>query len=77
MQKEHPLDRLMRRFRGLLILLLFIAAPVMLLSYGWMMVKAYHALPGLLFSIIFIAHLSGWIGVASLLDSRSEQLPPQ
>jgi len=73
MQKEHPLDRLARRFRGLIILMLFISAPIMLLSYGWMMVQSFKYMPGWLFSIVFIAHLFSWLGISSLFDSQQER----
>jgi hypothetical protein len=74
---EHPIDRMMRRFRGLFLSLAVFALPVMIISYGWLMVKAYHILGGPVFVVVFLSHVIGWIGIASLIDSLTERKNPQ
>lgn len=78
MQKNNPFDRLARRLRGFFILSLFLAVPVVLISYIWMIGVAYHSSPGWIFAIIAISHLLIWLALASILDMRQEQKnPPQ
>ena len=63
----------MRPLRGLLIVLAVLSGPVFLFSYGKMIVEMYHAVDGWLFAIVIFSHIIFWLGIASLIDSRSEQ----
>jgi len=73
MQKEHPIDRLMRRLRGPIIAGLFLSGPIMLLSYGWMIKDMLLRAPIWVSVIVVIAHLVTWLAIASLFDSQQER----
>lgn len=73
MDYTHPLDRLMFRLRTHFMIGAGIAAPVMLYSYGWLMVKAYELMPGWASAATLIAHLVVWVGIGCLVDSLREQ----
>jgi len=75
MDYTHPLDRLMLRLRTPIMIGAGFAAPVMVYSYGWLMVKAYELMPGWAFAASFIAHLIVWVGIGCLVDSLREQHP--
>lgn len=73
MLQEHPLDRTMRRLRVPIFVVSLLASPVMLYSYGWMMMRSYEWMPGWAFAATFIAHLIGWVSIGCLIDSLSER----
>ena len=73
MQYTHPLDRLVYRLRFPIVVGAVISAPVMLISYGMMMVDFVMAQPGWLGAIIFASHFTGWIGLSALFDSLKEK----
>lgn len=77
MDYTHPLDRLMLRLRTPIMIGAGFAAPVMLYSYGWLMVKAYELMPGWAFATTFIAHLIVWVGIGCLVDTLREQHRPK
>lgn len=70
---EHPIDRFMRAIRPLLIGLLFLALPVMLLSYGWMLKQLLYAAPFWVSAAVVLAHMVTWLGIASLFDKQQER----
>lgn len=73
MQKEHPVDRLMRALRGPIIVGMYLCLPVFLLSYGWMARDFVAAVPAWVAVPVVIAHLVTVIGVASLIDRQKER----
>lgn len=73
MQYTHPIDRLMYRLRGPIIVIAALSMPVMLFSYGKMILLALEAWPGWMFACAFAAHIMGWIGIGCLVDSLKER----
>ena len=73
MQYTHPIDRLMYRLRGPIIVIAALSMPVMLFSYGKMILLALEAWPGWMFACAFAAHIMGWVGIGCLVDSLKER----
>lgn len=69
----HPIDRLMRRARGLIYLIAAAAFPVAVVGYGLMLKLAAENWPAWAFAAVCASHLIGLLGLASLIDSRQEQ----
>lgn len=69
----NPIDRAVFRMRGVVLALVYLAGPVFLLSYGWMLKQLWYAAPGWLTAIVVASHLIGWLGIGILLDKRQEQ----
>lgn len=77
MQYTHPIDRLMYRLRGPIIVLAALSMPVMLFSYGKMALLALDAWPGWVFGCAFAAHIIAWVGIGCLVDSLTEKRQSQ
>ena len=73
MQYTHPIDRLMYRLRGPILVIAALSMPVMLFSYGKMALLALEAWPGWVFGCALAAHIMGWIGIGCLVDSLKER----
>ena len=75
--REHPIDRLGRAIRPVLIGLAVLAFPVFMFTYGWGL-KLILAEVGLGWWLsIMAAHLLVIFGIAGLIDSRSERRQSQ
>ena len=61
--------------KNLLLIWIVIAAPIMLGTYAWAMRLLFDAGGMFVFLGACLAHVTVWIGIAFLFDSR--QLPPQ
>lgn len=73
---EHPIDRAARAIRPALIVLAVLAAPVMLFTYAWGL-KLLIPYVGLGWWLaICAAHVTGWIGIAGLIDITQERRRP-
>lgn len=77
MQYTHPLDRLIYRLRGPILLVAALSMPIMLFSYGKMALLALDAWPGWAFGCALAAHIIGWIGLGCLVDSLTEKRQSQ
>lgn len=75
--REHPLDRLGRAIRPFLIGLAVLAMPIALFTYGWGLKLILAEVGfGWWFPIIG-AQVVVWIGLAGLIDIRSERRQSQ
>lgn len=50
-----------------------LSAPVFLISYGFMLKHALTTWPWWASAITIAAHITGWLGISALLDSRQER----
>ena len=73
MQKEHPIDRFMRRMRGPILWAFVISGPIMLASYGWMIKHLLETAPAWVSVPVVISHVMGWIAIGSLFDRQQER----
>ena len=69
----HPIDRVARKFRGLIIVLAVVSFPVFLVSYIWMVREAFFALPLWAWLGLVVSHTIGFLGIASLFDRYQER----
>lgn len=70
--QEQPIDRLMRRGRGFILVLTALCFPIFLISYGFM-VHAMLTTWGWWAVPASVAHCIGWLGIASLFDIQQER----
>lgn len=56
--------------KNIALLVILLSVPVMLFTYGWGMILLYREAGFAVFLPACVAHIIGWIGIGSLLDSR-------
>lgn len=56
--------------KNIALLVILLSVPVMLFTYGWGMLLLYKEAGLFVFIPACVAHIIGWIGIGSLLDSR-------
>lgn len=76
MRYTHPVDRAVYALRGVILAACYLCGPIMLISYGWMARELITTAPVWVSVIVLIAHVVGWLGIASLIDMRRERLTP-
>lgn len=74
MPYSHPLDRLAAKLRPLIFVMLALSVPVMLTTYGLMLKHAFLTWPWWGIALTVVSHLSGWLGISALFDSRQERM---
>lgn len=73
MQYEHFLDRLVYRARPAILFLFVIAGPVMLFSYGKLIIMAAQQWPWWATLITVIAHVLSFAAIGCLFDIQEER----
>lgn len=72
MRYEHPIDRLAYLARPAILVVLWAAGPIMLFSYGKMILMVLDQWPWWASAPTITSHLLGILGFASLFDQREE-----
>lgn len=73
MPYAHPIDRLVVKLRPALIVSAALFLPVFLFTYALMLKTALTTWPWWGVALTVGSHLTGWLGLSALIDSRQQQ----